>query len=150
MFDQHMKEAFVLCDTVNNTKELTKLFYDMTEEIWPDLNFGDQTYLNVYMRRSEKLMDKRDIYNGPRGFDMKDEENWLDYVDEYHYDSGVLYYVKLRHENARIEPDEHLNIYCFVHKDFRELGKKPWMTVLSFDLFWTFSNARCRKMLIYV
>ena len=124
MFDPNMNEAFVHCDPVNSTKELTQLFYSMTEEIWPDLTFGDQTYLNVYMRRSKKLMDKRDIYNGLRGFDKKDEHDWLDYVDEYHYDSGVLYYVRLRHENARIEPDQHLNIYCFVHKDFRELSEK--------------------------
>lgn len=124
MFDPNMNKAFVHCHPVNSTKELTQLFYSMTEEIWPDLTFGDQTYLNVYMRRSKKLMSKRDIYNGLRGFDMKNETNWLDYVDEYHYDSGVLYYVRLRHENARIEPDQYLNIYCFVHKDFRELSKK--------------------------
>ena len=45
---------------------------------------------------------------------MKNETNWLDYVTETQYKTGVLYYVKLRKENARIE--EHpLNIYCFVH-----------------------------------
>lgn len=33
---------------------------------------------------------------------------------------------------------------------FLTISMFSWMTVLSFDLFWTFSNARCRKMLIYV
>jgi|TARA_R110000796_G_scaffold64639_1_gene149781 hypothetical protein len=126
MFDPKMNEAFVHCDPISNTKELTQLFYNMTGEIWTDLDFGDQTYLNVYMQRPKDLMTKRDIYNGLRGFDMKDESNWLDYVTETQYETGVLYYVKLRKENARIEDHQWLNIYCFVHKDFRELGKKYW------------------------
>ena len=61
MFDQHMTQAYIKYDPVSDTKELTKLFYDMTEEIWSDLSFGDQTYLNVYMQRPEDLMCKRDI-----------------------------------------------------------------------------------------
>ena len=48
------------CDPVSDTKELTKLFYSMTEEIWKDLNFGDSTYLNVYMQRSQ-FNEQRDI-----------------------------------------------------------------------------------------
>ena len=126
MFDQHMTQAYIKYDPVSDTKELTKLFYDMTEEIWSDLSFGDQTYLNVYMQRPEDLMSKRDIYNGLRGFDMKDEANWLSYVTETKYDTGILYYVKLRKENARIEDHQWLNIYCFVHNEFRELGSKYW------------------------
>ena len=38
----------------------------------------------------------------------------------------MLYYVKLRKENARIEDHKWLNIYCFVHNNFRELGNKYW------------------------
>lgn len=126
MFNPQMTEGFVHCDPISDTKELTTLFYDMTEEIWPDLSFGDQTYLNVYMQRPKDLMSKRDIYNGLRGFDMKEESNWLNYVTETKYKTGVLYYVKLRKENARIEDHQWLNIYCFVHNNFRDLGNKYW------------------------
>ena len=124
MFDINLKEAYIKCKPINDTEKLTKLFYHMSEEIWPDLKFGDRTYLNVYMRRAQSQMNKRDIYNGIRGFDKKNEDDWLDYVDEYQYETGVLYYVKLRHQNARIEPDQHLNIYCFVHNDLESLSKE--------------------------
>ena len=124
MFDPHMNEAFVHVDPVNSTKELTQLFYSMTEEIWPDLTFGDETYLNVYMRRSQNYMGKRDIYNGLRGFDMPNEDNWEDYCKTYEYKSGTLYYTMLRKENAKLRDGEYLNIWCFVHNDFDELSKK--------------------------
>ena len=61
MFDQHMKEGFIHCDPVSNTKELTQLFYNMTDEIWPDLEFGYQTYLNVYLERPDELVSKREV-----------------------------------------------------------------------------------------
>ena len=41
MFDPDDGSYPIHCDPVSDTKELTKLFYSMTEEIWKDLNFGD-------------------------------------------------------------------------------------------------------------
>ena len=124
MFDQHMKEGFIHCDPVSNTKELTQLFYNMTDEIWPDLEFGYQTYLNVYLERPDELVSKREVYNSLRGFDIKDEHNWLDYVKETQYESGVLYYINMKKENARLGDYKGLNIYAFFHKDFKKLGSK--------------------------
>ena len=34
MFNPQMTEGFVHCDPISDTKELTTLFYNMTEEIW--------------------------------------------------------------------------------------------------------------------
>lgn len=124
MFDQNMNEAFVHCNPINDTNELRTLFYNMTEEIWPDLSFGDETYLNVYLKRPGHLMDKREIYNGLRGFDMPNETNWEDYCTTTNYNSGVLYHTKLRKENARLRDGEYLNIYCFIHNDFESIGLK--------------------------
>lgn len=124
MFDPNMTQGFVHCDPVNDTKELTQLFYNMTEECWADLSFGYQTYLNVYMKRPINKDTKRDIYNGLRGFDMKDEHNWEDYATEKQYETGVLYHIKLREENARLGNYKGQDIYCWMHNDYMNLGEK--------------------------
>ena len=55
----------------------------------------------MFICKDPNLMSNVISHNGLRGFDIKNETNWLDYVTETQYKTGVLYYVKLRKENAK-------------------------------------------------
>lgn len=120
MFDKSMNDAFVKVDPIHNTSHMSQLFYDLTREFFNDITFGDQTYLNVYLKRSSKLYNKKDFLDSLRGFVMDPEPNWEDYTEEWNLETGDLYLIKMREENARLGNYTHKNIYCFMPKLIEE------------------------------
>lgn len=46
-----MTDAWKKIPPVSDTKEMTDLFYEMTKEFFDDIQFGNQTYMNVYLKR---------------------------------------------------------------------------------------------------
>ena len=82
MFDPHMTDAWKKINPISDTKEMTDLFYEMTKEFFDDIEFGNQTYMNVYLKRSDKLMNKKDFVDSLRGFVIEDEPDWEDYTEE--------------------------------------------------------------------
>ena len=132
MFDPHMTDAWKKIPPISDTKEMTDLFYDMTKEFFSDIKFGNQTYLNVYLKRSDKLMHKKDFIDSLRGFVIEDEPNWEDYTEEYHFESGVLYKILMRQENARLGNYTQKDIWCFLHKDLKELGEHHYQALNTY------------------
>ncbi len=123
MFDPHMTDAWKKIPPISDTQEMTDLFYDMTKEFFDDIKFGNQTYLNVYLKRSDTLMHKKDFIDSLRGFVIEDEPDWEDYTEEYNLETGTLYKIMMRQENARLGNYTQKDIWCFLHKDLKELGE---------------------------
>lgn len=123
MFDPNMTDAWKKIPPVSDTKEMTDLFYEMTKEFFDDIQFGNQTYMNVYLKRSDRLMHKKDFIDSLRGFVIEDEPDWEDYTEEYHLETGTLYKIMMRQENARLGNYTQKDIWCFLHKDLKELGE---------------------------
>lgn len=123
MFDPNMTDAWKKIPPVSDTKEMTDLFYEMTKEFFDDIQFGNQTYMNVYLKRSDRLMHKKDFIDSLRGFVIEDEPDWEDYTEEHHLETGTLYKIMMRQENARLGNYTQKDIWCFLHKDLKELGE---------------------------
>ena len=123
MFDPHMTDAWKKIPPISDTKEMTDLFYEMTEEFFDDIKFGNQTYMNVYLKRSDKLMHKKDFVDSLRGFVIEDEPDWEDYTEEHHLETGTLYKIMMRQENARLGNYTQKDIWCFLHNDMKKLGE---------------------------
>jgi hypothetical protein len=123
MFDPHMTDAWKKIPPVSDTKEMTDLFYEMTKEFFDDIQFGNQTYMNVYLKRSDRLMHKKDFIDSLRGFVIEDEPDWEDYTEEHHLETGTLYKIMMRQENARLGNYTQKDIWCFLHKDLKQLGE---------------------------
>ncbi len=123
MFDPNMTDAWKKIPPVSDTKEMTDLFYEMTKEFFDDIQFGNQTYMNVYLKRSDRLMHKKDFIDSLRGFVIEDEPDWEDYTEEYHLETGTLYKIMMRQENARLGNYTQKDIWCFLHKDLKQLGE---------------------------
>ena len=118
-----MTDAWKKIPPVSDTKEMTDLFYEMTKEFFDDIQFGNQTYMNVYLKRSDRLMHKKDFIDSLRGFVIEDEPDWEDYTEEHHLETGTLYKIMMRQENARLGNYTQKDIWCFLHKDLKELGE---------------------------
>ena len=118
-----MTDAWKKIPPVSDTKEMTDLFYEMTKEFFDDIQFGNQTYMNVYLKRSDRLMHKKDFIDSLRGFVIEDEPDWEDYTEEYHLETGTLYKIMMRQENARLGNYTQKDIWCFLHKDLKQLGE---------------------------
>ncbi len=123
MFDPNMTDAWKKIPPVSDTKEMTDLFYEMTKEFFDDIQFGNQTYMNVYLKRSDRLMHKKDFIDSLRGFVIEDEPDWEDYTEEHHLETGTLYKIMMRQENARLGNYTQKDIWCFLHKDLKQLGE---------------------------
>jgi len=118
-----MTDAWKKIPPVSDTKEMTDLFYEMTKEFFDDIQFGNQTYMNVYLKRSDRLMHKKDFIDSLRGFVIEDEPDWEDYTEEHHLETGTLYKIMMRQENARLGNYTQKDIWCFLHKDLKQLGE---------------------------
>lgn len=129
MFDPNMTDAWKKIPPVSDTKEMTDLFYEMTKEFFDDIQFGNQTYMNVYLKRSDRLMHKKDFIDSLRGFVIEDEPDWEDYTEEYHLETGTLYKIMMRQENARLGNYTQKDIWCFLHKDLKQLGEHHYVAL---------------------
>ena len=129
MFDPNMTDAWKKIPPVSDTKEMTDLFYEMTKEFFDDIQFGNQTYMNVYLKRSDRLMHKKDFLDSLRGFVIEDEPDWEDYTEEYHLETGTLYKIMMRQENARLGNYTQKDIWCFLHKDLKQLGEHHYVAL---------------------
>lgn len=107
-------EDYRMIEPFHKRAEMEDLFHFLTDEFINDCTFGDQTYLNVYIKRNSNSLNKRDFYNSLRGFDMPNEDNWEDYAQEWEYEYGTLYKFHLGPDNARTGNYTHKNIYAFV------------------------------------
>ena len=132
MFDPHMTDAWKKIDPISDTQEMTDLFYDMTREFFDDIKFGNQTYMNVYLKRSDSLMHKKDFIDSLRGFVMDPEPDWEDYTEEYNLESGVLYKIMMRQENARLGNYTQKDIWCFLHNDMQQLGEYHYQALNNY------------------
>lgn len=124
-----MTDAWKKIPPVSDTKEMTDLFYEMTKEFFDDIQFGNQTYMNVYLKRSDRLMHKKDFIDSLRGFVIEDEPDWEDYTEEYHLETGTLYKIMMRQENARLGNYTQKDIWCFLHKDLKQLGEHHYVAL---------------------
>ena len=113
-------EDYKLVKPFHTLEEMTNLWHELTDEFINDCTFGDQTYLNVYLKRTSEHLNKRDFYNSLRGFDMPNEHDWEDYAQEWDYPNGKLYKFHLGQENARVGDYTHMNVYTYIPHVMRE------------------------------
>ena len=50
---------------------------------------------------------------------IEDEPDWEDYTEEHHLETGTLYKIMMRQENARLGNYTQKDIWCFLHNDMK-------------------------------